>query len=153
MPGGAPHIGNHPEPACAIAEYKLCGLSCIVRHRERVHLQVADRENFVIANRPYVDHVLEQRLQSGKGPRGDEYRDAMPPRQPRHATDVILVFMGYDYRGEFLRNQSEAGQSRFSDRQTKTAVEQYPRTLGLDHERIAFAAAAKRRETHQNLRI
>src|SRR5262245_5210838 len=44
---GPADVGEHAEAECTVADYELHGLPRVVRHRERPHLEIADRESIV----------------------------------------------------------------------------------------------------------
>src|SRR5258708_21033616 len=152
MPGRTTDIGKHAQPARAVAEYELGRFARIVRHRKRLHLQVVDRESFVIANHPDVGNIGEQRLEPGQRPGRKPDRNVGAARETDHAANGIVVLMRDDDGRDVFGNEPETGKPGHGSGKSKTAVEQQPRASRLDDQRIALTAAAQRSEPHSGSR-
>jgi len=125
-------------------------LARVVRHRKRLHQQVADRET------PLRIDQIERALlavrtrfaQGGERTVRQPHRDTEAARQRKHAVAVVGVLVRDDYSGEIGRRKANASQARHGLAQRKTAVEHEARPGSLDDERVAPAAATKRSKAH-----
>jgi signal transduction histidine kinase len=75
-------------------------------------------------------------------------------RQAERAADVVTMLVGDEYRVELGRLQSGTRQPRLELAQREAAVDHdtmdVPPVAGLDHRRVAAAAAAEAAEAHRH---
>jgi hypothetical protein len=133
MRGGTTDIGEHAQPARAVAEYVLGRFARIVRHRKGLYIQVANRERFVVVDHPDLGHVGEQSLETSERSRGQPYGNAVAASEPGYAADVIIVLMGHDNGAEIFGNKPKASETVYGSGKAKAAIEQQPGAACLDH--------------------
>jgi hypothetical protein len=78
-----------------------------------------------------------------QGAIGQPHRHTEFTRKPARAADVIVVFMSNQHRA--YRRRLDAVTLKASDGllQRKSAIGEYPGAAHLDHQAVAFAAAAQ----------
>lgn len=142
-------IGDDPKVQLVALKGELQRFACIVRDGVGVDLCRADVERLGIAAKPHIQVFARMAVFEDAQIRAVRHvnRCAKLTRKPRHAADVVVVFVRDDERVDVLTREIEPFEPLGGLFDAKTAVEQKARCLScttrLDHQSIARTAAAQ----------
>jgi hypothetical protein len=104
------NICQHPQPNSICGENKLGWLSCIMGHRERLHLKVSNREStFMGVEYPNLRQLTTAALPMG--PSSHPYWEIVATGVCPNSLDVVMMFVTDDNGLDAIRlypNLSEA---------------------------------------------
>jgi hypothetical protein len=135
-------IGQHTKPSRAVSKDKLHRFARIVRNRERVHPNIADRERFMTVDDrgANVGVISAGRSQS---PMRQQYGPTKSPRTGKSSSDVVGVFMRDQHCINVFGRQTQSFKPTRHIARAETGINQQAGTTGFDQQGIAPAATAE----------
>jgi hypothetical protein len=145
--GGRAEVGEHAQAQVAVREHVLHRLARIVRHRERLDQDRADREPRVRVDEPH-QHRGKVRREPLRRAAREVHRDRVALGEARDAADVVVMLVGHADAVDRGRRHAARLELRNRRGQREAAIHHHARARALDDQPVARAAAAQRGETH-----